>query len=52
MKLIYDISHPHDLRVPMGKPLMNTEEIDAYLANPDADPDMKRVLLLDVQRSA
>jgi hypothetical protein len=47
---IYDISYPHDLRVPMGKPSMTTEEVDAYFADPGADDDMKRLLLLDVQR--
>ena len=47
---IYDISYPHDLRVPMGKPSMTTEELDAFLADPGADDDMKRHLLLDVQQ--
>jgi len=47
---VYDISAPHDLRVPMGKPLMTTEELDAYFANSDADPDIARILLHDVER--
>lgn len=46
---IYDISYPHDLRVPMGKPSMTTEELDAYFGDPGVDDDMKRLLLLDVQ---
>jgi hypothetical protein len=46
---IYDISAPHDLRVVLNKPAMTTDEIDAFLADPDADPDVKRLLLLDVQ---
>jgi hypothetical protein len=47
---IYDISYPHDLRVPMNKSAITTEELDAYFADPNADEDIKRMLLLDVQQ--
>jgi hypothetical protein len=46
---IYDISAPHDLRGPMGKPSMTTDEIDYFLADPRADEDVKALVLLDVQ---
>lgn len=46
---IYDISHPHDLRVVLNKPSINTDEIDAFLADAQADPEVKRRLLADVQ---
>jgi hypothetical protein len=44
--LPYDISYPHDLRVPFNKPTMSDEEIDAYLEDPRADTDLKQQLLL------
>jgi hypothetical protein len=47
--LLYDISYPHDLRVLFNKPTMSDEEIDTYLEDPRADPDLKQQLLLDVQ---
>jgi hypothetical protein len=46
---IYDISHPHDLRIVLNKPSINTEEVDAFLADVHADPEVKRRLLADVQ---
>ena len=33
----------------MDKPSMTTDELDAYFADPNADPDIERMLLLDVQ---
>lgn len=49
ISVIYDISHPYDLRFTLGKPSMNTAEIDQFLQNPASDPDVKRRLLTDVQ---
>jgi hypothetical protein len=48
--VIYDISHPYDLRVTLGKPTMTTAEVDCFLKDPDADPDIKRRLLVDVEQ--
>ncbi|HEX4484150.1 MAG TPA: hypothetical protein VH081_10220 [Solirubrobacteraceae bacterium] len=47
--MIYDISHPHDLRVVLSKPSITTEEIDAFIADVDADPAVKLRLLEDVE---
>jgi hypothetical protein len=47
---IYDISHPYDLRLVLNKPAISTEELDWFLADPAADPEVKRQLLADVQR--
>ena len=47
--MLYDVSHPHDLRVALGKPRMTTAEIDAFLDDPDSDPELKRRLLIDAQ---
>jgi hypothetical protein len=47
---IYDMTYPRDLRGPMGKPTMTTEEVDSFLADPNADEDMKRLVLLNVQQ--
>lgn len=46
---IYDISHPHDLRIALHKPTMTTEEIDELLADAAADEGIKRKLLEDVR---
>jgi len=46
---VYDLSHPHDLRIALNKPTINTEEIDTVLADPDADQEVKRRLLADVE---
>jgi hypothetical protein len=46
---VYDISAPHDLRVALKKPVINTAEIDSMLADPDADEAVKRQLLADVE---
>jgi hypothetical protein len=44
----FDISAPHDLRTALNKPTIATEEIDAILADPDFDSELKEQLLLDV----
>jgi hypothetical protein len=49
--VLYDISHPHDLRVTLGKPSISTAEIDQFLADSAADPEVKRKLLAE-HRSA
>jgi hypothetical protein len=47
--VLYDISHPHDLRVTLGKPSISTAEIDQFLEDSAADPEVKRQLLADVE---
>jgi hypothetical protein len=47
--MLYDISHPHDLRVTLGKPSISTTEIDRFLDDPAADPQVQRQLLADVE---
>jgi len=47
--VIYDISHPYDLRVALGKPTMTTDEIDRFLGDPEGDPEVRRQLLVDAQ---
>jgi hypothetical protein len=47
--MLYDISHPHDLRVTLGKPSISTTEIDQFLDDPAADPQVQRQLLADVE---
>jgi hypothetical protein len=47
--MLYDISHPHDLRVTLGKPSISTTEIDQFLGDPAADPQVQRQLLADVE---
>jgi hypothetical protein len=47
--MIYDITTPHDLRVVLGKPRITTEEVDSFIADPDADPAVKLRLLEDVE---
>jgi hypothetical protein len=47
--MLYDISHPYDLRLVLMKFSMGTEEIDVFLADPAADAEVKRKLLADVQ---
>jgi hypothetical protein len=44
----FDISAPHDLRIALDRPTINTEEIDAILADQEVDPQLKEHLLLDV----
>jgi hypothetical protein len=48
-KMIYDITTPHDLRGVLGKESITTEEIDAFIADVDADPAVKLRLLEDVE---
>jgi hypothetical protein len=46
----YDMLSAHDLKSAMGnRPGMTTDELDEYFSDPAADPDVKRLLLLDVQ---
>jgi hypothetical protein len=47
--MIYDITHPHDLRVVLNKPSITTEEVDAFIADAHADPAIKLRLLEDVE---
>ena len=47
--MIFDITNPHDLRVALGKSSITTEEVDALLADVDADPAVKLRLLEDVE---
>jgi hypothetical protein len=47
--MLYDISHPHDLRVTLGKPSISTTEIDQLLDDPAADHQVQRQLLADVE---
>jgi hypothetical protein len=47
--MIYDISNPHDLRIVLGKPSITTEEVDAFIADVDADPAVRLRLLEDVE---
>jgi hypothetical protein len=47
--MLYDISHPHDLRITLGKPSISTTEIDQFLDDPAADPQVQRQLLADVE---
>jgi hypothetical protein len=47
--MLYDISHPHDLRVTLGKPSISTAEIDQFLEDSGSDPEVKRQLLADVE---
>ena len=49
VEMIYDITHPHDLRVALGKPSITTDEVDSFLADADADPAVKLRLLEDVE---
>jgi hypothetical protein len=46
--MTFDISAPYDLRTALDKPTIATEEIDAIMADPDFDPQLKEQLLLDV----
>jgi hypothetical protein len=45
----YDITHPHDLRGVLNKSSITTEEVDAFIADVDADPAVKLRLLEDVE---
>jgi hypothetical protein len=47
--MAFDISAPHDLRVALNKATIATEEIDAILADPDFDSQLKEQLLQDVE---
>lgn len=47
--MTYDITAPHDLRGVLNKPHITTEEVDAFLADKDADPAVKLRLLEDVE---
>jgi hypothetical protein len=47
--MIFDISAPHDLRVVLNKPSITTEEVEAFIADPEADPAVKLRLLEDVE---
>jgi hypothetical protein len=47
---VYDISSPCDLRAEFKKLAMNTKEIETFLADPDADPDIKDKLLRDLRQ--
>ncbi len=47
--MTYDITAPHDLRGVLNKPHITTEEVDALLADVDADPAVKLRLLEDVE---
>jgi hypothetical protein len=47
--MIYDVTTPHDLRGVLGKESLTTEEIDALIADVDADPAVKLRLLEDVE---
>jgi hypothetical protein len=49
LEMIYDITHPHDLRGVLNKPSITTEEVDAFIADADADPAVKLRLLEDVE---
>lgn len=49
MEKIYDISAPHDLRVVFGKPNITSDELDAFIADAEADPAVKLRLLEDVE---
>ena len=49
LEMIYDITAPHDLRIVLSKPSITTEEIDAFIADVDADPAVKLRLLEDVE---
>jgi hypothetical protein len=46
--MAFDISAPHDLRGALNRQAIATEEIDAILADPEFDPDLKDQLLQDV----
>jgi len=46
--MAFDISAPYDLRVALNKSTIATEEIDAILADPEFDPQVKEQLLQDV----
>jgi hypothetical protein len=46
--MIYDISSPYDLRDALHKFSISTEEIETLLADPSADPEIKRRLLQDL----
>jgi hypothetical protein len=47
---VYDISSPYDLRTEFKKLSMSTGEIETFLADPDANPDVKYKLLRDLQQ--
>lgn len=47
--MIFDISHPHDLRLQLDKPSLTAEEIDVFLDDADADSGLKEGLLADVE---
>jgi len=47
---VYDISSPYDLRTEFKKLSISTEEIETFLADPDANPDVKDKLLRDLQQ--
>ena len=47
--MIYDITAPHDLRDVLGKASFTTEEVDAFIADAEADPAVKLRLLEDVE---
>jgi hypothetical protein len=49
VEMIYDIATPHDLRGVLGRESVTTEEIDAFIADVDADPAVKLRLLEDVE---
>jgi hypothetical protein len=46
---IYDISAPYDRRIALNKPVINTEEINSMLSDPDVDDAVKQQLLADVE---
>jgi hypothetical protein len=50
LAMIYDISHPHDLRNVLKKISISTEEIDALLADTDTDTEIKHRLLVDLKQ--
>ena len=46
---VYDISYPYDLRRALNKPSITADEVEAVVADPDVDQEVKRRLLADLK---